>query len=82
VVVAEKGATVLALSRDEFDAVLGPLAGLIARQKKLRMLKSVPLLAPLSERELVALADVRPAPHRTPVSQLFSKGFRRVPTIR
>jgi hypothetical protein len=58
VVTAEGGCQMLTLERLTFDSVLGALADIIERQKKIRMLKSVPLLAPLSETELLALADV------------------------
>jgi len=58
VVTAEGGCSMLTLERSTFDSVLGALADIIERQKKFRMLKSVPLLAPLSDIELVALADV------------------------
>lgn len=58
VVTAEGGCQMLTLERLTFNSVLGPLADIIERQKKFRMLKNVPLLAPLTDVELLALADV------------------------
>lgn len=49
--------TVLSLERDSFDVLLGPLKEIIAKQNKIRMLKKVGILKPLSDAELEALSD-------------------------
>eukprot|EP00238_Polyblepharides_amylifera_P006267 CAMPEP_0196579758 /NCGR_PEP_ID=MMETSP1081-20130531/24493_1 /TAXON_ID=36882 /ORGANISM="Pyramimonas amylifera, Strain CCMP720" /LENGTH=934 /DNA_ID=CAMNT_0041899429 /DNA_START=182 /DNA_END=2986 /DNA_ORIENTATION=+ len=58
IVAASEDVTCLALERDAFNVLLGPLKDIIDKQNKLRMLRTVPILKTLSDMELDALSEV------------------------
>lgn len=55
-VVAKGPVKCLTLQRDDFDALLGPLQTILASQMRIRILRSVPLLSKLSDRDLERVA--------------------------
>jgi CRP-like cAMP-binding protein len=57
-VVAETACTVMALDRQDFEAILGDMKGLLESNLNLRILGSVPILSKLADAELQAVADL------------------------
>ena len=56
-VIATSATTCLKLSRDDFAELLGPVQAMLDTMMRIRILKSVPLLANLTDAELDAVAD-------------------------